>query len=747
MILPLSYVSAAGLTTEQINSIIGLLRVFGADQTTINNVQISLSGGTPSTNPTNQPSIKVLSPNGGETFNIGDKVTIKWSAPVSLQTVWISLESISTHYAGGGVGGYIPDIRKIFTQDANNSGSYAVNIPSVPSGKYKILIEGIDNSGKPVVLSDSSDNYFTITSQTSAQPKITVLSPNGGQSFEIETDSLSRRIVSIPISWRTNYDPKNFFTISFVDSDGNEFGTRTAWGSDYPISGQNMSYSLTEKTSSIVGLPSNQFKVKICSSPNKVLVCDYSDSYFTISSSGSSTNNSPKIVGFPAIPANIQSGQLVNVSLSAQDADNDDLSWNVDWGENIVEAGSCSVVRRQTGTGWTLNRSHSWANAGVYKARVTVFDCVGGATDSYSFTVNVGTVAIPTITVLTPTNSSGVSSFKSGENVRFQWSIQNMLGIRKITLIPADSMGVQTTVVDTGETGSPITRNYYDWTVPTTVKNGKYYIEIQRGSGATAVTGKSNGYITINSVTQTTTSSVLLVKTISVSPTATKWGDKITVTSLGNLFTATENEATIHSTSGGVISLGFVNSGDKRTATFELPSTKYATGEYKLYVTNGNLVDLGPVNISISAPLTQTESAPITLSASLLSTSEDKAGSWSVFAPGTYSSLSPGDWNIGATLNLPTAKNIKSISLNLSDNTGIWVTNNGSYWPLVVMEGDKQLAFSYVSTLGYFGSGNHSWKIYAQKNGTVWPGGKLVVTFDDNTTVSAEIPASANISM
>ncbi len=40
---------AAALTQSQIDSIIGLLRSFGADQATINNVQTSLSGGTPTT--------------------------------------------------------------------------------------------------------------------------------------------------------------------------------------------------------------------------------------------------------------------------------------------------------------------------------------------------------------------------------------------------------------------------------------------------------------------------------------------------------------------------------------------------------------------------------------------------------------------------------------------------------------------------------------------------------------------------
>ena len=46
--MPTSLSQASGLTESQIQSIIGLLRSFGADQATIDNVNTSLRGGTPS---------------------------------------------------------------------------------------------------------------------------------------------------------------------------------------------------------------------------------------------------------------------------------------------------------------------------------------------------------------------------------------------------------------------------------------------------------------------------------------------------------------------------------------------------------------------------------------------------------------------------------------------------------------------------------------------------------------------------
>ncbi len=127
-----------------------------------------------------KPTITVLSPNGGETFKIGSQQVVRWNAPSSVPTVRIFLESVSTHYAGGGVNGYIPDIHKILAYDVANSGSFTASITDVPEGKYKVLIEGIDSS-KKTVLSDSSDNYFNIVSNSSVEtnssaPQITSVS-------------------------------------------------------------------------------------------------------------------------------------------------------------------------------------------------------------------------------------------------------------------------------------------------------------------------------------------------------------------------------------------------------------------------------------------------------------------------------------------------------------------------------------------------------------------------------------------
>lgn len=490
----------------------------GGDKVTSNIVQVKVL----TKLPTIQPSITVLSPNGGEKIKAGTNYTVRWNSSNIPTTNDMKVYIVGKAYSK-------------MVGSGSNTGSLTVLIPSGPNGDYEFMVETAVN-GKNCYGSSSA---YVFTSPI-------VLSPNGGES----------------------YMPNQQVTIGFMGSVGRTYINLVAPnGTGY------------EKAYDLISFNNNNYN-------------NINDPYYPVKNDG--LYESSVTLFFPK-------------------------DWVASWG--------------------TQYKIELCSENGCDKS------------DHY-FTISSQTTTQPTtITVLIPTNSYRTSLFRSGENIRFEWSLQNMSGIRSITLVPTTELSVSPiTVVDTGDTGIPITNNYYDWTVPTNVSAGKYYIRIQRGSGSSALIGKSDGHITIFSS-------------------------------------------------------------------------------------------------NLPVPIVSTVTVPATLSASLLSTSEDWAGSYSVFGPGTDGSLSPQDWNLSANLNLPDTKNIKSIFLNLSDSTGIWSTNNISHWPLVVVEGDRQLASSYVSTLGSFAPGNHSWKIYAQKNGTVWPGGKLIVTFDDNTTVSAEIPTSANISM
>lgn len=135
------------------------------------------------------------------------------------------------------------------------------------------------------------------------------------------------------------------------------------------------------------------YLIRICTTKNAASVCTMTDT-----SNGSfmitpvpPTNISPKIVSVSPYPTSISPGQLVPFSLSATDADNDDLSWSVDWGDGTMYTQTCQIPNPQKGQNWTYNDSHAWASVGDYVAKFTVGDCRGGS-DWYSYSIH---VAVP----------------------------------------------------------------------------------------------------------------------------------------------------------------------------------------------------------------------------------------------------------------------------------------------------------------------------------------------------------------
>jgi hypothetical protein len=141
-------------------------------------------------------SIFVLSPNGGETWKIGETKRVSWSATgISYVKIYIEDNTIygsgSTNYIYDGAisastGYYDWTIQKNQLPGSN------LTFPR----NYKIRIDGgNDTSLNTVVAKDRSDNYFTISTSPTA-PSITILSPNGGENLIKE--------VSYTIKWSSS---------------------------------------------------------------------------------------------------------------------------------------------------------------------------------------------------------------------------------------------------------------------------------------------------------------------------------------------------------------------------------------------------------------------------------------------------------------------------------------------------------------------------------------------------------------
>ena len=208
-------------------------------------------------------------------------------------------------------------------------------------------------------------------------PSVTVISPNGGGYWYLGQKAV--------IEWKTVNIPKdNRMDIRLRSEDS---------GTEYYLT--NASNDGNEPIIVPSSTPYGAYRLEVKTSVSGVSYIDASDSYFKIVSDSSISNTPPKIVGFPAILKSIQPGQTVNFSWTANDADNDDLSWSINWGDGIAIASSCSINRLKTGMGKTYSTSHAWTQAGVYKVGVTVSDCVLGTgyvsnSDSNSFMVTVG---------------------------------------------------------------------------------------------------------------------------------------------------------------------------------------------------------------------------------------------------------------------------------------------------------------------------------------------------------------------
>jgi len=232
--------------------------------------------------PTPTSSFTVLSPNGGEVFKPGDKITVKWSSvnvPASNPYVAILLNNRIT-------------LGSTFT---NNDGQETVTLPSVDTltasglslGKnFKISVGAVDSNNKNLGL-DSSDDFFTISTsdvcsvsnnagQTTVVPcptsSFTVLSPNGGEVFK-PGDKITVKWSSVNVPASNPYVAillNNRITLgsTFTNNDGQETVTLP---------------SVDTLTASGLSLGKN-FKISVgaVDSNNKNLGLDSSDDFFTI---------------------------------------------------------------------------------------------------------------------------------------------------------------------------------------------------------------------------------------------------------------------------------------------------------------------------------------------------------------------------------------------------------------------------------------------------------------------------------
>ncbi|GAB7095498.1 hypothetical protein JCM30237_26520 [Halolamina litorea] len=119
------------------------------------------------------PTVTLDAPNGGESFDGGETVTVEWTADDAIAGV----DSVDIDYSTNGGASW-----SAVTEGTVNDGSFAWTIPDIDTTDARVRVTATDALGQ--FATDESDAGFTIEGNASdTPPSVTVEAPNGGEVF------------------------------------------------------------------------------------------------------------------------------------------------------------------------------------------------------------------------------------------------------------------------------------------------------------------------------------------------------------------------------------------------------------------------------------------------------------------------------------------------------------------------------------------------------------------------------------
>jgi peptidoglycan hydrolase-like protein with peptidoglycan-binding domain/archaellum component FlaF (FlaF/FlaG flagellin family) len=319
------------------------------------------------------PSISILSPVKSDIYKTGQQITVKWTSSNISDTSNLKLGlyvDIGDNY------------QLLFNANVLNNGSQVLNIPSDISvvGNYKIIIRtnNYDDYWE-------SDSFKIVPSSDTNTTRMQIVTPNGdekivkGQKYNITWNSYG------PQSGTNVYLTLKDDSINCVNDSVNginmvitgcqsEFiltndltniGTYT-WDTNTKMSGPSTG------PNSISVFNGDKFKIGVCGMTTGI--CDYSDNYFSISSSSAID---PVIFGVSG-PQSLKINETGTWKISAYNQYGGDLFYQVKWGDevsyNICNSSgiSCtnSLVANQSQQSATF--THTYLKAGNYIPEFTV---------------------------------------------------------------------------------------------------------------------------------------------------------------------------------------------------------------------------------------------------------------------------------------------------------------------------------------------------------------------------------------
>lgn len=257
MAVPVS--ASAALTSTQVNAIISLLQSFGASQSTIVAVKEVLSG---DTNPTAVLEVQLLN-----------------SDVACVATIMGPCEPPYTKFATVQIGSKENEFSRTLTTSTGK-----VTFNDLPTGLYTVeifsgnTIYKLIGKKSGVVVDGNNKVQVYVRESDSATPSITVISPNGGESFG-NKDKIDVMYYGVNLSDRLD-------AYLYNDERGNMMTSISVIAGSHGTGKGLIHFDL-----SLNKIPAGQYRINLCDPNNSPIglpgkdLCDMSDNYFTITSS------------------------------------------------------------------------------------------------------------------------------------------------------------------------------------------------------------------------------------------------------------------------------------------------------------------------------------------------------------------------------------------------------------------------------------------------------------------------------
>ncbi|OGZ78997.1 MAG: hypothetical protein A2528_01130 [Candidatus Staskawiczbacteria bacterium RIFOXYD2_FULL_37_9] len=485
------------------------------------------------------PLITVTSPNGGETWKVGETHSITWnSINVNGTILTIQLKNSVTNVA-----------TMITYQTVPSSEFYSWIIPSnIAPGQYKMQLSAYSDSTNTELIQDLSDNYFTIVAADTIQPSITVTSPNGGETLAVG------QIYNL--TWTSTAIDNSLVNLYVISSDGttqSNIATGIANTGNYswtiPQNQLEGAHRFYVSSGTISDHSNNVFSIWKTTQPAAILTFltatnTYSynntipaDSYatgvitFKIKANGATLSHitaNDVAVQFCSVGGNCTlTGVSRSVTITPDQANISDGTESTVTVSATSKGGSGYVYFKISEIDWTANGTTTHQTSGLDNFKTPVVNAVGGVTT-------------PSITITSP---NGGETWKVGETKRITWASTGV-GLIKIYLYNDSLIGSGSTHLITS-TNVFASQGYYDWTVvnpysqTSNVDQSKYKIRVDDvDADNVTIRDYSNNYFTIAApVSDTYTLTTLAANgTVAKSPNQTTYdtGTEVTLTATAN---------------------------------------------------------------------------------------------------------------------------------------------------------------------------------------------------------------------